>query len=93
MVKQGVAVAPEPQQQQSLQPAHLTHPHQQHFYHAPPPSQHKVGNVTNAATAGAILPPTNATLTGPHLTANPIDEHITDFSLYENLLSDYSLNK
>ena len=44
---------------------------------------------TLAAISGSLLQSTNATITH-QLTVNPVDHRITDFSLYDNAVNDYS---
>jgi len=47
---------------------------------------------TLAATGGSLLQFTSTTVTH-RLIADPIDDHITDYSLYESTMSDYRINK
>ena len=47
---------------------------------------------TLAATGGILLQPTNVTVSH-HLTHNPIDDHIVDFSLYDSTINDFSITK
>jgi len=76
MLKHGLS---EHQEQRQPQP-HQFYQHQQ---------QQQPQQSTLAATGGALLQPTSATITH-QLTANPIDDRITDFSLYENTMCDYN---
>ena len=44
---------------------------------------------TLATTGGGLLQSTNAAV-NHQLTVNPIDDCVSDFSLYENIVNDYS---
>jgi len=73
--------------EQQEQPQHQPHSRQlyqhqsQHHHH-----QQQQGNLN--ASGASLLQSTNASVTH-QLAVNPIDDRITDFSLYENALSDY----
>jgi len=74
MMKHGLS---EPQEQRQPQ-SHQFYQQQQQQ------QQHQQQNAL-AAAGGALLQSTNATITH-QLTPNPIDDRITDFSLYENAI-------
>jgi len=78
MLKHGLSEQQEQQQHQS-------HSHQLYQHQSQQPQQPQ-GNLTS--TNGSLLQPTNASVTH-QLAVNPIDDRITDFSLYENAPSDY----
>jgi len=64
----------------------------------PPPSQshqfyqQQQHQETLAATGGTLLQTTSVPITH-HLTHNPIDDHIVDFSLYDSTINDFSITK
>ena len=74
MLKHGLSE----QQEQQHQP-------QSHQLYQPQQQQQHQG--TLAAAGGGLLQPSNATV-AHQLTVNPVDDRITDFSLYENTMND-----
>jgi len=72
------------QQEQGQPPSH------QQFYHQHQQQQQQQQNTVAAAGGGTLLQSTTSATITHQLTPNPVDDRITDFSLYENSMCEYS---
>jgi len=94
MLKQGLSEQLEQQQRQPQPPHQLYHPHPNPHHHHNQQQQHQQQQGTRAdTTGGTILQSANATVSH-QLTVNAMDYSITEFSLCDSALIDYScINK